>query len=148
MVGMPSSSSSRAKDESTNTQQVVMQTEETVLRRGRGRPKGATSSTLTEVRSQAAEEKRKLREELSGKVEQLREQLQSLEWKYKEDVRELQEALRLSEQRENFFRMALEERLKVVAEHMHKTLTDWADAELEEGQVSRRKRGRPRKTFK
>ena len=32
---------------------------ETTKKRGRGRPKGATSSTLSDVRAQAAEEKRK-----------------------------------------------------------------------------------------
>jgi molecular chaperone GrpE (heat shock protein) len=117
-------------------------------KRGRGRPKGATSSTLTEVRAQAAEEKRKIREELGSKIELLRHQLEALDEKYKEELQELQEALRVTEQRENFFRAALEDRLQIVAEHIHKSLVDWADAELEEGQVTRRKRGRPRKTFK
>jgi predicted ArsR family transcriptional regulator len=56
--------------------------------------------------------------------------------------------LRLSEQRESFYRTALEDRLRLVAEHIHKSLTDWADAELTEGQITQRKRGRPRKTFK
>lgn len=119
-----------------------------VIKRGRGRPKGATSSTLAEVREQAAEEKRKLREELTNKINQLRLQLEEMEDRYREDVRELREALRASEQREAFFRSALEERLIVVAEHIHKSLTDWAAAELEEGQITQRKRGRPRKTFK
>ncbi|WP_228292302.1 DNA-binding protein [Candidatus Thiothrix anitrata] len=121
---------------------------ETTKKRGRGRPKGATSSTLSDVRAQAAEEKRKIREELSNKVEQLRGQLEEMEAQAREEIRELQEALRISEQRENFFRAALEERLHVVAEHIHKSLIDWATAELEEGQITQRKRGRPRKTFK
>lgn len=125
-----------------------MQAETSVKKRGRGRPKGATSSTLADVRAQAAEEKRKIRDEMSNKVEQLRVQLEELEARAREEVRELQEALRISEQRENFFRAALEDRLQIVADHIHKSLVDWADAELEEGQVTRRKRGRPRKTFK
>lgn len=122
--------------------------EDSVKKRGRGRPKGATSSTLADVRAQAAEEKRKIREELGEKIDQLRAQLEEVEAKAKADARELQEALRVSEQRENFFRAALEERLQIVADHIHKSLVDWADAELEEGQITRRKRGRPRKTFK
>lgn len=121
---------------------------ESVKKRGRGRPKGATSSTLSDVRAQAAEEKRKIREELGNKIEQLRSQLEVTEMRAREEIRELQEALRVSEQRESFFRAALEERLQVVAERIYKSLTDWATAELEEGQITQRKRGRPRKTFK
>lgn len=121
---------------------------ETTKKRGRGRPKGATSSTLSDVRAQAAEEKRKIREELGSKIEQLRSQLEETEARAREEIRELQEALRISEQRENFFRTALEERLRIVAEHIYKSLNDWADAELQEGQITQRKRGRPRKTFK
>lgn len=124
------------------------ESDDSMNKRGRGRPKGATSSTLAEVREQAAEEKRKIREELGNRINQLRFQLDELDNRYKEDVRELREALRMSEQREAFFRAALEERLHVVAEHIHKSLTDWATAELEEGQITQRKRGRPRKTFK
>ena len=120
----------------------------TPIKRGRGRPKGAVSGSLSAVRQQAAEEKRKLREELTSKVETLRQQWEQLEQKYQEDVQDLQEALRLSEQRESFYRTALEDRLRLVAEHIHKSLTDWADAELTEGQITQRKRGRPRKTFK
>lgn len=121
---------------------------ETVGKRGRGRPKGATSSTLAEVREQAAEEKRKIREELTAKINQLRLQLDETEARYREELRELRESLRASEQRESFYRAALEERLKMVADHIHQSLTAWAQAELEEGQITQRKRGRPRKTFK
>ncbi|WGZ93305.1 MAG: DNA-binding protein [Candidatus Thiothrix putei] len=128
--------------------QTSMQTDDLPNKRGRGRPKGATSSTLAEVRTQAAEEKRKIRDELTHKINQLRSQLEELDMNYKEEVRELREALRASEQREAFFRTALEDRLQVVAEHIHKSLTEWATAELEEGQITQRKRGRPRKTFK
>jgi Skp family chaperone for outer membrane proteins len=128
--------------------QAAMQAENTMKKRGRGRPKGATSSTLSDVRAQAAEEKRKIRDELGHKIDQLNHQLEELAASSREEIRELQEALRISEQRENFFRAALEDRLQIVADHIHKSLVDWADAELEEGQVTRRKRGRPRKTFK
>ncbi len=142
------SEESRHDVEENQKGQNNMQAETSVKKRGRGRPKGATSSTLADVRAQAAEEKRKIRDEMSNKVEQLRVQLEELEARAREEVRELQEALRISEQRENFFRAALEDRLQIVADHIHKSLVDWADAELEEGQVTRRKRGRPRKTFK
>lgn len=135
-------------DLGTTMQTDTMQDATDAVKRGRGRPKGATSSTLAEVREQAAEEKRKLRDELTNRINQLRLQLEETEDRYREDVRELREALRASEQREAFFRTALEERLMVVAEHIHKSLTDWAAAELEEGQITQRKRGRPRKTFK
>ncbi len=125
-----------------------MQSENPNQKRGRGRPKGSTSSTLAEVRNQAAEDKRKLKDEMSNRLNQLREQLDTNEARYKEEIRELQDALKASEQREAFFRTALEDRLQIVADHIHKSLVDWADAELEEGQITRRKRGRPRKTFK
>lgn len=59
-----------------------------------------------------------------------------------------QDLLKVAEQRETFFRAALEDRLQIVADHIHKSLIDWAEAELEEGQITQRKRGRPRKTFK
>lgn len=137
-----------AKSQNNEIGYKPMQPEEIGNKRGRGRPKGATSSTLAEVRAQAAEEKRKIRDELSNKVNLLRHQLDELDNKYKEDVRELRESLRMSEQREAFYRAALEDRLQIVAEHIHKSLTEWANAELEEGQITQRKRGRPRKTFK
>lgn len=139
---------SQGNSDDNNTGHTLMQTDGAMTKRGRGRPKGATSSTLAEVRTQAADEKRKIREELTHKINQLRNELEELDANYKEEVRELRDALRASEQRENFFRAALEERLHVVAEHIHKSLTDWASAELEEGQITQRKRGRPRKTFK
>ncbi len=148
IAGGPGMPISWNKSEDETAGSIIMQTENSGLKRGRGRPKGATSSTLSEVRNQAAEEKRKLREELGNKINQLRDQLEALEAKYKEDMQEMQETLRMTEQREAFFRAALEDRLQIVAEHIHKSLVDWADAELEEGQVTRRKRGRPRKTFK
>lgn len=146
--GMSSVTPLQGKNQDNGTDLTSMQSDESVNKRGRGRPKGATSSTLAEVRDQAAEEKRRIREELGNRINQLRIQLDELETKYREDVRDLREALRMSEQREAFFRSALEERLHVVAEHIHKSLTDWASAELEEGQITQRKRGRPRKTFK
>lgn len=148
IAGGPGMPISWNKSEDETAGSIIMQTENSGLKRGRGRPKGATSSTLSEVRNQASEEKRKLREELGNKINQLRDQLEALEAKYKEDMQEMQETLRMTEQREAFFRAALEDRLQIVAEHIHKSLVDWADAELEEGQVTRRKRGRPRKTFK
>lgn len=152
MDGMPGmttlQSNSHDNEIGHTSMQTDMQTDDAMNKRGRGRPKGATSSTLADVRTQAADEKRKIREELTHKVNQLRNQLEELDANYKEEVRELREALRASEQREAFFRAALEDRLQVVAEHIHKSLTGWANAELEEGQITQRKRGRPRKTFK
>jgi predicted transcriptional regulator len=149
MNGMSSVTALQNRSQDDNeTGHTSMQTDDLLNKRGRGRPKGATSSTLADVRTQAAEEKRKLRDELTNKINQLRGQLEELDANYKDEVRELREALRASEQREGFFRSALEDRLHVVAEHIHKSLTDWATAELEEGQITQRKRGRPRKTFK
>ncbi len=148
MSGMPGMTTLQSNSQDNETGHTSMQTDDAMNKRGRGRPKGATSSTLADVRTQAADEKRKIREELTHKINQLRNQLEELDANYKEEVRELREALRASEQREAFFRAALEDRLQVVAEHIHKSLTDWANAELEEGQITQRKRGRPRKTFK
>lgn len=148
LTGMPGVSISRVKNDIDELEERENNDENFGIKRGRGRPKGATSSTLTEVRAQAAEEKRKLRDELSSKINQLREQLESLELKYKDDMQAAQDLLRVAEQRESFFRAALEDRLQIVADHIHKSLIDWADAELEEGQITQRKRGRPRKTFK
>ncbi len=152
LTGMPRVAINRPKSEIEETEVIdskpEIKSENVGIKRGRGRPKGATSSTLTEVRAQAAEEKRKLREELGNKINQLREQLEDLELKYKEDMQAAQDLLKVAEQRETFFRAALEDRLQIVADHIHKSLIDWAEAELEEGQITQRKRGRPRKTFK
>ncbi len=148
MNGMSSMTTLQSNSDDNEIGHTSMQTDDAMNKRGRGRPKGATSSTLADVRTQAADEKRKIREELTHKINQLRSQLEELDVNYKDEVRELREALRASEQREAFFRAALEDRLQVVAEHIHKSLTDWANAELEEGQITQRKRGRPRKTFK
>ena len=148
MNGMSGMTALHNNSQDNETGHTPMQTDVASNKRGRGRPKGAPSSTLADVGSQAADEKRKIRDELTHKITQLRSQLDEMDANYKEEVRELREALRASEQRESFFRAALEERLHVVAEHIHKSLTDWATAELEEGQITQRKRGRPRKTFK
>ncbi len=148
LTGVPGVSISRVKNEANELEEAEKKTENFGTKRGRGRPKGATSSTLTEVRAQAADEKRKLRDELTSKINQLRDQLEALELKYRDEMQAAQELLRVAEQRESFFRAALEDRLQMVADHIHKSLIDWADAELEEGQITQRKRGRPRKTFK
>ncbi|MBK8455004.1 MAG: DNA-binding protein [Thiofilum sp.] len=116
--------------------------------RRRGRPKGATSASLSEVRAQAAEEKRRLREEMQEKIAELREQLQEAQDTYQQELNELRELLNITRKREESYRIALKERLHEVADHLHTTLLDWATAELQEGEVYKRKRGRPRKTLK
>lgn len=91
LTGMPRVAINRPKSEIEETEVIdskpEIKSENVGIKRGRGRPKGATSSTLTEVRAQAAEEKRKLREELGNKINQLREQLEDLELKYKKICR-------------------------------------------------------------
>ncbi|WP_020559280.1 hypothetical protein [Thiofilum flexile] len=116
--------------------------------RRRGRPKGATSASLSEVRAQAAEEKRQLRDHLEEKIADLRQQLQEVEEHYQRELEELREALNITRKREESYRIALKDRLHEVADHLHTTLLDWATAELQEGEVYKRKRGRPRKTLK
>ena len=119
----------------------------TPLRR-RGRPKGATSSSLAEVRAQAAEEKRRLREEMQEKITELHQQLQEMQDYYQQELEVLRETLSITRKREESYRIALKDRLHEVADHLHTTLLDWATAELQEGEVYKRKRGRPRKTLK
>lgn len=150
MDGMSSMAVLRNKSEANGNSQAMHVTtnEDALKKRGRGRPKGSTSRTLSEVRAEMAEEKRKLREQLNNRIDQLRRQLNEMEERSKVEIRDLQEALRVSEQREAFYRAALEERLQIVADHVHTKLLDWAQAEIQEGQITQRKRGRPRKTFK
>ena len=50
--------------------------------------------------------------------------------------------------RESNYQQALGARLHEVAEHLQSTLISWGTAELEEAQVDKRGRGRPRKTLK
>lgn len=116
--------------------------------RRRGRPKGAASASLSDVRAQAAEEKRRLREEMQEKVAELRQQLISAEEAYQKELEQLREALNVTRKREECYRHALSDRIQDVADRLHTTLLDWADAELQEGEVYKRKRGRPRKTLK
>ncbi|MEN9434242.1 MAG: hypothetical protein RLZZ422_1831 [Pseudomonadota bacterium] len=116
--------------------------------RRRGRPKGAASASLSEVRAQAAEEKRRLRDEMQEKVAELRQQLVEVQENYQKELDELREMLNITRKREECYRQALRDRIQQVADHLHNTLLDWAEAELQEGEVYKRKRGRPRKTLK
>lgn len=117
-------------------------------KRGRGRPKGATSATLTEVRQQAAQEKRDLRDNFNRKIVGLKRQLHDMETSYSAEIAQLQQALEASQKREAAYQHALGEKLHQVADHLHATLINWGDAELEEAQIDKRGRGRPRKTLK
>lgn len=117
-------------------------------KRGRGRPKGATSATLTEVRQQASQEKRELRERFNQKVAGLKRQLHDMETSYTAEIAQLQNALDASQKRESAYQQALSSKLHQVADHLHTTLINWGDAELEEAQIEKRGRGRPRKTLK
>ncbi len=116
--------------------------------RKRGRPKGAVSATVSEVRQQASEERRKLKVEYSSRIDAL--QLALDEWKsrYESDVAHLEHELEILKKREQCYQQALGARLEEVAKHLHHTLITWGEAELEEAQVDKRKRGRPRKTLK
>ena len=114
----------------------------------RGRPKGARTTRLSEVRRQATEEKRQIRAELGAKIDTLKAELDSLKRRYHEDTSRLNDELDLLRRRETNYQQALGDRLQEVAEHLQNTLLSWGTAELEEAQVDKRGRGRPRKTLK
>lgn len=114
----------------------------------RGRPKGARTTRLSEVRKQAAEEKKRIRAELGEKIEVLQADLERLKRRYEEDTNRLNDELELLKRRENNYQQALGVRLQEAAEHLQVTLINWGTAELEEAQVDKRGRGRPRKTLK
>lgn len=114
----------------------------------RGRPKGAISATISEVRQQAAEEKRQLKNEYSGKIDELQSTIDQLQARYETTVLRLEQELDLLRKRELYYQQALGSRLEEVATHLYDTLINWGDAELAEAQIDKRKRGRPRKTLK
>ncbi|TXH77212.1 MAG: DNA-binding protein [Thiothrix sp.] len=114
----------------------------------RGRPKGAISATISEVRQQAAEEKRQLKNEYIGKIDELQSTIDQLQARYETTVLRLEQELDLLRKRELYYQQALGSRLEEVATHLYDTLINWGDAELAEAQIDKRKRGRPRKTLK
>ena len=114
----------------------------------RGRPKGARSANLAEVRRQAAAEKKQLKLEYQREVTRLENELRALTEKYQREVAELSREVELLRRRESSYQLALDNRLHEVADHIHAVLTNWGGAELEQAQVGKRKRGRPRKTLK
>ena len=114
----------------------------------RGRPKGSRTTRLSEVRKQATEEKKKIRAELGEKIEALQAELQTLRHRYEDDTSRLMDELELLKRRENNYQQELSLRLHEVAEYLQNTLINWGEAELEEAQVDKRGRGRPRKTLK
>lgn len=114
----------------------------------RGRPKGAISATISEVRQQAAEEKRLLKHEYTGKIDELQTTIDQLQNRYDATVLRLEQELDLLRKRELYYQQALGARLEEVATHLYDTLINWGDAELAEAQIDKRKRGRPRKTLK
>lgn len=114
----------------------------------RGRPKGAISATISDVRQQAAEEKRQLKSEYNGKIDELQTSLEELQTRYDASVLRLEQELDLLRKRELYYQQALGVRLEEVATHLYDTLINWGDAELSEAQIDKRKRGRPRKTLK
>lgn len=121
---------------------------QTTKKNKRGRPKGARTTRLSEVRRQATEEKRQIKAELGTKIETLKAELELLQSRYHEDINRLNDEIELFKRRENSYQQALGARLHQVAEHLQKTLISWGTAELEEAQVDKRGRGRPRKTLK
>lgn len=124
---------------------IVQTTEQ---KRGRGRPRGSSSATLAEVRAEALKEKRQLQAEFTQKIESLEQQLLKLETTYTNEVDELRSQLQKTRKREAAYREALDQKLHEVADHIHSTLLQWGRAELEEGSIYKRGRGRPRKTLK
>lgn len=114
----------------------------------RGRPKGARTTRLSDVRKQAAEERKKLRAEMGERIEILQSELRTLKQRYEQDTTQLTEELDLLRRRESNYQQALGVRLNEVAEYLQATLINWGTAELEEAQVDKRGRGRPRKTLK
>ncbi|MFM2318971.1 MAG: hypothetical protein RLZZ215_1592 [Pseudomonadota bacterium] len=114
----------------------------------RGRPKGASSATISEVRQQAAEEKRQLKSEYNNKIVELETSLEELQAHYDANLLRLEQELELLRKRELCYQQALGVRLEEVAMHLYDTLINWGDAELAEAQIDKRKRGRPRKTLK
>ncbi len=114
----------------------------------RGRPKGARSANLAEVRQQAASEKKQLKLEFQREITRLENELRALTEKYQHEVTALTQEVELLRRRESSYQLALDNRLHEVADHIHAVLTNWGGAELEQAQVGKRKRGRPRKTLK
>lgn len=114
----------------------------------RGRPKGASSATISEVRQQAAEEKRQLKSEYNNKIVELETTLEALQAHYDANFQRLEQELEILRKRELYYQQALGARLEEVAMHLYDTLINWGDAELAEAQIDKRKRGRPRKTLK
>lgn len=114
----------------------------------RGRPKGARTTTLTEARRQAADEKAKLKRDFSKINDALQGELEVLQNKYDRDMAQLNDELEIFKRREASYRLALGERLHEVADYLQTTLLSWGDAELEEAVIDKRGRGRPRKTLK
>lgn len=114
----------------------------------RGRPKGAISATISEVRQQAAEEKKQLKSEYHERIEQLQTTIDQLQMRYELTVLQLEQELELLRKRELYYQQVLGGRLEEVAKHLYDTLVTWGEAELAEAQIDKRKRGRPRKTLK
>lgn len=114
----------------------------------RGRPKGAVSASISEVRKQAAEEKRQLRQEFVEKIDALQAEVGEWRRRYDADIAALNQEIDVLRRREGCYQQALGERLEEVAARVQDTLLNWANAELEEAQIDKRRRGRPRKTIK
>ncbi len=114
----------------------------------RGRPRGAKTTTLAEVRKKAADEKHQLKRELGRKINTLQAELDALQNKYDHELAQLYEELEVCRRREASYRQALGERLQEVTEHLQTLLLNWGAAELKEARIDKRGRGRPRKTIK
>lgn len=73
----------------------------------RGRPKGAISATISEVRQQAAEEKRQLKSEYHERIEQLQTTIDQLQMRYELTVLQLEQELELLRKRELYYQQVL-----------------------------------------
>ncbi|MEZ5450088.1 MAG: hypothetical protein R3E89_14335 [Thiolinea sp.] len=72
----------------------------------RGRPKGARTTSLTEVRRQAAAEKNRLKLELGNKIKELQQELHDLQKLYEEDTARLNEEIDHLKRREGNYQKA------------------------------------------
>ncbi|WP_020395305.1 hypothetical protein [Thiolinea disciformis] len=114
----------------------------------RGRPKGAISASLAEVRSRAAEDLRQQKLSYETRILELKASLEECKSRYSAEIQQLKLDLDLSRRREQNYQQALSERLNEMVAYLQESLINWGKAELEEAQIDKRKRGRPRKTIK
>lgn len=95
-------------------------TDSTIKRRGR--PKGAVSASLAEVRSQAAEDLRQQRMSYEKRILELKNQLDECKSRYHADIQQLKSDLELSKRREQNYQQALTDRLNEMVAYLQESL--------------------------